>query len=154
MLLTEISWEVEDSVLRGLVPYQPWRYVGISLESPCFLVKWSQHHHGEQPLLKNFLVAKPEDVLQMIGLLGVSDCRVYWLHIPRDDEECSRLEPVHAIKSYCLNGVTWFNHIDADGVAHPSSLSWQPAPEADTTMTTEWVCEGALEGSTVLEQKS
>lgn len=151
MLLTEPGWaEVLPTRRRLVHPYLPWRCLGISGESPCFLIERDQHQQDEPDLLSNFLVSSPEFLLEVLTQLGDCNYRVYRLHLSRDGGAESRLEQISAIKSYHAQGVSWFSHVGADGVTRPC-LSWQPAPDPDATWTTEWSCERLLETHIVRE---
>ncbi len=153
MLLTKPGWAEEQPTRRRLVqPYLPWRCVGVSSESPCFLIECRQYQHGERDLLNSFLVPSPEYLLEVVGQLCGGVYRVYRLHISGSDDEVCRLELIHTIRSYRVNGVAWFCHIGVDGVAQPC-LPWQPRPDASAEWTTEWTSEPVLHASVVYDNR-
>lgn len=100
MLLTTPGWAEEQPTRRRLVqPYKPWRCIGVSSESPCFLVECRHDQRDEPELLNSFLVPSPEHLLEVVGQLCGGAYRVYRLHVSGGGDEVSRLELVHAIWS-------------------------------------------------------
>lgn len=153
MLLTKPGWAEEQPTRRRLVqPYLPWRCVGVSSESPCFLVECRHDQRDEQDLLNSLLVPSPEHLLEVVGQLCGGGYRVYRLHMSGGGDEVSRLELIHTIRSYRVNGVTWFCHIGVNGVAQPC-LPWQPRPDASAEWSTEWTCEPVFDASVVYDNR-
>lgn len=153
MLLTKPGWAEELLTRRRLVqPYLPWRCVGVSAESPCFLVECRHDQRDEQDLLKSFLVSSPEHLLEVLDQFCGGTYRVYRLHMSGGDDEICRLELVHTIRSYRVSGVTWFCHIGVDGVTQPC-LPWQPRPDASAEWSTEWTCEPVLDAAAVYDNR-
>ena len=137
MLLTEPGWAEALPTRRLMVhPYLPWRCLGISAESPCFLIGRSQPQNEERALLSNFLVPSAEYLLEVMAQVSDQGYRVYRLELG-EGEVPSRLAPICALKSYRAGGVIWFSYLEEDGVMRPC-LPWQPPPADRTEWTTEW----------------
>lgn len=137
MLLTEFGCEEPQSVRQQLVrPYQGWRYVGITGESPCFLIERDRQDHGAASLLSAYLVPSAEELLQVIEFLG-QDCRVCKVDLSGMSGVHSQLDPIKALHSYKADGVQWFGYEGQDGAIHPC-LPWQPKAETSADWTIEW----------------
>lgn len=143
MLLTEIGFEERQPVRQQLAqPYQAWRYAAISSESPCFLIERASTDQRATSLLAAYLVSSPEELLQILGLLGCCDCRVHLVRLSTAADVGSRLEPVRALFSYKTGCVAWFSYETDVGELHPC-LSWQPKAGADAVWSVEWEARGS-----------
>ncbi|MEF9339762.1 hypothetical protein V4889_00955 [Ralstonia solanacearum species complex bacterium KE101] len=146
MLLTEFGCEEQQSVRRQLVrPYQPWRYVAITAESPCFLIERDRHHHDAASLLSAYLVPSAEELLQVVDYLGHDDCRVYKVGLSGGAGTHSRLDPINALHSYTADGVQWFSYEVQDGVIYPC-LPGQPKADTRADWAIEWKASVRLAG--------
>lgn len=138
MLLTELGCEELQPVRQRLVhPYQPWRYVAITAEAPCFLIERGRLDQGAASLLSAYLVASPEQLLQIVEFLG-HDCRVYKVHLSGSTGSPSQLDPLKALYSYATGGPQWFSYQTQGGAIHPC-LPWQPKAEISADWTIEWM---------------
>ena len=138
MLLTEFGAEESQAVRRHLVrPYQPWRYVGITGESPCFLIERDRTDHRADSLLSAYLVPSAEQLLEIVEFLGYGACRVYKVALAGKGEGRSQLEPITALHSYTAGGVQWFSYEGHDGAIHPC-LPGQPKADTGAVWVTEW----------------
>lgn len=138
MLLTEFGCEESQAVRRHLVrPYQPWRYVAITSESPCFLIERDPLDHGNNSLLSAYLVPSAEELLQIVEYLGHSACRVYKVDLAGKAKVPSQLAPITALHSYMTGGVQWFSYEGQDGAIYPC-LSGQPKADASAARVIEW----------------
>lgn len=138
MLLTEFGCEEPQSVRQQLVrPYQPWRYVAITEESPCFLIERDRADHGAVSLLSAYLVPSAEELLQVVEYLGHDGCRVYKVGLSGRTGAHSRLDPVDALHSYTAAGVRWFSYEAENGAMHPC-LPGQPKADTRADWTVEW----------------
>lgn len=151
MLLTDPSWaETHPTRRRFVQPYLPWRAIGVSKESPCFLVERVAPLQEEQALPSHLLVTTPEYLLKVVTELGVQCGQVYRLCLSGHGESENRLERVVSLTQYEAGGVPWFNSTGKDGRSCPC-LPWQPKPEADSLHVTVWAdseTPGALVGIT------
>nr|CUV44893.1 Hypothethical protein [Ralstonia solanacearum] len=138
MLLTEFGCEESQAVRRHLVhPYQPWRYVAITVESPCFLIERDRGDRGADSLLSAYLVPSAEELLQIVEYLGHGACRVYKVVLAGKAERRSQLDPITALHSYTAGGVQWFSCEGQDGAIHPC-LPGQPKADTGAVWVTEW----------------
>lgn len=138
MLLTEIGCEESQAVRRHLVrPYQPWRYVGITGESPCFLIERDCHDHGADSLLNAYLVPSAEELLQIVEYVGRGTCRVYRVALAGKAHVPSQLDPIMVVHSYTAGGVRWFAYEGRDGAIHPC-LPGQPKADNRAVWVAEW----------------
>lgn len=138
MLLTEFGCEESQAVRRHLVrPYQPWRYVGITGESPCFLIERDRHDHGANSLLNAYLVPSAEELLQIVEYIGRGACRVYRVALAGNAEAPSQLDPITVLHSYTVGGVQWFAYEGQDGAIHPC-LPGQPKADTGAVWVAEW----------------
>lgn len=138
MLLTEFGCEEPQFVRRQLVrPYQPWRYVAITAESPCFLIERDHEDHGTASLLRAYLVPSAEELLQVVEHVGHADCRVYKVGLTGRAGVHSQLDPISALHSYMVDGVQWFSYEAQDGAIHPC-LPGQPKVDISADWTIEW----------------
>lgn len=137
MLLTELGCEEVRPARQQLVhPYQPWRYVAITAESPCFLIERGGLDHGVPSLLSAYLVPSPEELLQIVEFLG-HDCRVYKVGLYGSAGAPSQLDPLKALFSYAAGGPQWFSYQTEDGAILPC-FPWQPKAETSADWTIEW----------------
>jgi len=138
MLLTDPSWAETHPTRRRLVqPYLPWRAIGVSTESPCFLVERAGPQQEEQALPSHLLVSTPEHLLKVLAELGQHCGSVYRLCLSGHGETDNRLERITSLLQYEAGGVPWFSTIGKDGQNRPC-LPWQPKPGADTLHVIVW----------------
>ena len=139
MLLTQTTWEEKNPVRRQLVsPYNAFRCVAVSGESPCFLIQHTREDIEDDQLpVGTYLVTKAEDVLEVVAQLEAGRSRVYAFQTrPKGDERCV-MNAIADIRSYCEDGVTWFSYVTTDGTITPC-LPWQPRAGSDHQLKVEW----------------
>jgi len=146
MLLTDPCWaDTHPTRLRLVQPYLPWRAIGMSTESPCFLVERAGPQQEEKALLSHLLVSTPEHLLKVVAELGQDCGPVYRLCLSGHGESDNRLERITSLMQYEAGGVPWFNTIGKDGQSSPC-LPWQPKPEVGALQVAVWA-EGEIDGA-------
>ena len=128
MLLTQAQWAESNPAKRRLsAPHWPWRCVGISAESPTFLVDLFWGTDADQAI-RSVLVSSPEGLVEIVFAFGLDSCRVFHLGLAngcRDEQPAltevmalrSHREPGSSMKSYV--------YIDTEGCQH-ECFPWSP----------------------------
>ena len=139
MLLTQTTWEEKNPVRRQLVsPYVAFRCVAVSGQSPCFLIhQYRQDFEEDAMPVGAYLVATPEDLLEVVGQLDAECSRVYAIQTQHEASEGCAMNAVTVLGTYRANGVRWFSYVTADGAITPC-LPWQPRAGADSEWRIEW----------------
>lgn len=138
MLLTQAGWEEPQLVKRWLVqPFSPWRCLGISTESPCFLIDCHESASASGQLLGAFLVPSPEHFLEVVSQLSDNQYQAYRLLLSGDGSSESRLERIESIRSYPAADTVWFSSVGIDGTTRPC-VAGQPSAGPEVQWTVEW----------------
>jgi hypothetical protein len=139
MLLIQPSWEDRQPARRLLVsPFQPVRCVAVSSESPCFLVQPRIGGRNDDGLeVHAYLVATPEDLLDVIADMDVEHTFIYKIRAQVDAADARPLDLISAISSYRNGKMKWFAYANREGSVMPC-LPWQPSPDDESELTIEW----------------
>jgi hypothetical protein len=139
MLLTHDQWAESNPAKRKLsAPHRPWRCVGLSAESPVFLVDLQCRTHNPDQAIRSVLVSSPEELVEIVSEIGSARCRVFHLGLADSNaEEQPALTEMRALRSHREpdSPVKWYFYVDAQGHQH-SCLPWSPAA-AETSVWQE-----------------
>jgi hypothetical protein len=138
MLLTHAQWAESNPAKQKLsTPHRSWRCVGISAESPIFLVDLLSRPDNPDQAIRSVLVSSPEELIEVVTEVGPKRCRAFHLGLAhgRPDGQPALTE-VKALRSHRQPGspVKWYVYVDARGYQH-ACFSW--SPRADETSVWE-----------------
>jgi|SRR5471030_179629 len=144
MLLTRSEW-ADPNPGKSLLfaPHRPWRCVGLTAESPLFLVDLFWGETNDDQAIRSVLVVSPEELITVVQQFGVGSCRVFRLGLTNGDRNStSALEKVLAVRSYRRpdSHQKWYVYVDTRGRQCPCH-SWMPEPD----VTSIWEDELRLE---------
>jgi hypothetical protein len=142
MLLTHAQWAESNPTKQRLsAPHRPWRCVGISAESPVFLVDLFWAPENTDQAIRSVLVSSPEELIEIVSEFGLDRCRVFHLGLAngRRDERPALTE-VMALRSHRAPGNPMKSYVyaDAQGGQH-ACFSWSLSADETSVWEEELV---------------
>ncbi len=129
MLLTQSDWRDTSLSHQLLVhPLTPWRVIGLTRESACFVVETSDALKRDAAI-QTLLVSNLEELRSLVASDAICT-RVYLFRIAADASDRSALIPLNSIRSYASLGTDWFICEDDSGACHNYGAWQPPIPDA------------------------
>lgn len=130
MFVTDASWREPSPVKKSLVhPMEAWRLVGITPETPIFLVQTMNFAVDDTTIVRTFLVGSVELLLQLLDQATAQTPLNLRVHVIQETE----LEEVHELWEYqsgCKQNQRLYAYVGPDGGLKPY-YSWQKLPAMD-----------------------
>jgi hypothetical protein len=150
MLLTNSQWAETNPGKRRLVaPNLPLRCVGLTGESPIFLVELFWGSEDADRAIRSVLVPSPEELIKVVREFGTTCCRVFHVTLSNGDRDAAPMfEEVIALQSYREYGSDFKSYVfvDRQGRQRPC-FSWFSSPHADGLWEDELRFDGVDQGS-------
>lgn len=131
MLLTNSQWADTNPGKRRLVaPNLPLRCVGLTGESPIFLIDLFWGSGDRDQAIRSVLVCSPEELINVVREFGTTCCRVFHVSLSNGDRDAlPRFEEIVALQSYRDPGSDFKSYVFVDRQGRQRScFSWFSSP--------------------------